>query len=91
MKKHPLDLIRRLVITNDGLRFSNKKIRICDLEEDKIKKGLRVWNYKKTQQGTIVDLDPDTREGLMVYIKWDDNQESSWWAFDLKCEIASNQ
>lgn len=56
-------------------------MKIFELEESEIKKGMRVWNVKRTKKGTITDLDPDTRDGLMVYITWDDGGDSSWWAF----------
>jgi len=59
---------------------------ICEMDEKDIKLGLRVWNFNKTQQGSISQLWEDA-EGLNVRIHWDSGTDSDWWAFDLKLEL----
>ena len=62
---------------------------IKDMPEDQVKIGLRVWNHKKTRQGTVTNLDPESRNGLDVEITWDGPGQdiSVWWAYQLELEV----
>lgn len=64
-----------------------------ELKNEDVKVDLRVWNLKKTQQGTIVKIDNPTESRYIndVHITWDDGQESWWWAWDLELKIVEPQ
>jgi len=56
-------------------------MKLSDLPADKIQQGLRVWNAKKTQQGTVEKILPKDREDISILIKWDNGNESCPWHF----------
>lgn len=64
-------------------------MKLCNLPDDEVLIGLRVWNYQKTNKGTIIDVWIGRHDWLEVLIAWDNsNTASSWWACQLELDIA---
>jgi hypothetical protein len=61
-------------------------MKLCEMPEAEVKTGLRVWNFHKTQQGTITRLWYDV-EGLNVEVEWDNGSKSDQWHFQLEIEV----
>ena len=49
---------------------------VCEHPEDESIFGKRVWNFAKTQKGTVIEFDPTDREAS-ISIQWDDDTASS--------------
>jgi hypothetical protein len=53
---------------------------------EKIHVGTRVWNAKKTQQGSVAGIRPKEWDGVIdddyvIYVKWDSGLQSEFWHF----------
>lgn len=58
---------------------------VCEHPEDNSIFGKRVWNVAKTQQGTVIEFDPNDRE-CSISIQWDDDK-ISYRCFMMALEI----
>ncbi len=63
-------------------------MKISDLKEKDITIGMRIWNFNKTQNGTITNIimPPKARFQLAI-ITWDDGTSSSFFENQCDCEV----
>jgi len=61
---------------------------VKDLKIEDVKIGLRVWNKKKTQQGTIDEMGYEYEDDC--HITWDDGTESLQQDEVLEIEVVEN-